>query len=339
MYQWRLRRKLEEAKQQALNHNTIANRQTFNNQSSQQNNEKPSQNLEEKAEKVKLENEEKKIQISEKNAQTIKPVDEKIKEKLSIQTQTSTLVDSSVQTSIESALIIPSAKSKIISEHYSTCAKETSSSTSTKEIPTKDYNTLDNHHHNKRNNKSSKSKQTILASSPVQAVRSEHSLPGNFKSTNSSTELTRISTLSNDYTPRHSFSPPTTSNKTISKSRKQEAFKAQSRKKSASPFERKSSTSTTTSTISSFSSSITNITVQTQIHATTETNRNVNDLDKTLENVDNNRSVSIKEKESNFNFDSMMDSYFKDEDKDMYESDEILQILFKKTYFYQMKLK
>jgi len=338
LYQWRLRRKLEETKQQVMTANTIANRQTYinNNQTLQQNSEKH-QNLEEKVEKVKFEDEIKTAQISDNTSPVIKSAE--TKDKMTAQTQTSTLVDSSVQTSIESALIIPSAKSKTMLEHNSAYAKEVSSSTSTNEIPTKDYNNYETSHHNKRNSKSSKSNRSVLASSPVQAMRDEHNLTGNFKSTNSSTELTRISTISNDYTPRHSFSPPITSNKTISKSKKQEAFKTKSRKKSASPFERKSSTSTTTSTISSFSSSITNITVQTQIHATTATNRNTNDLDKTFENADNNQSLSVKEKESQFDFESMMDSYFKDDDKEMYESDEILQILFKKTYFYQMKLK
>jgi hypothetical protein len=311
-----------------------------NNQNPKQNYEKPVENLEEKADTIKFDNEEKHSQISVNNTQTAKLKDENIKEKSSIQTQTSTLVDSSVQTSIETAIIIPNAKIKFMSENHTVCTKESSSSTSANEIPTKDYNSSETRHqHSKRNSKMSKSKRTVLASSPVHDSRNEHSLPANSKPTNSSTELARASNLKNDYTPRHSFSPPILSNKTVSKSIKQDAFKAQSRKKSASPFERKSSTSTTTSTISSFSSSITNITMQTQIHATTETNRNGSDLDKTLENLDNNQSLSIKEKESHFNLDSLMDTYFKDEDKDMYESDEILHILFKKTYYYQMKLK
>ena len=119
--------------------------------------------------------------------------------------------------------------------------------------------------------------------------------------------------------------------------------------------ERQSTQSSMTSTItSSICSSITNITARSspihiktstfQLYSSDSNNKNTQsiDFDQTITIKDNDNSKLVKRTNMSQKSDTDVDDYFSSfnqQEQELFESDDILRILFKKTYFYQMKLK
>lgn len=325
MYQWRLRRKLEEAKkanpEATLQLPIITSEIKILPSMAETNFEKVSH------ESVKLACENK-IEISN-----------------SIQTQTCNLKDSEAQTNIDSSLEVASSNicTKKAKKLVSNDAKKVSKLKH--EIPTKDEeNKVKDKKLVKKDKQNEIKTAKFTSSSPIKKNEKLRYFSDN---TNSSAELTKVSFI-NEKTPL------TSSNNFPRKSTSPVNFKP--------ALERQSTTSSITSTISSICSSITNITARTspihmkkssiQVVATGSKAQSI-DFDKTItiESVEDsklarkNDKINIYLQNGNQNSNNELnlnDSNYDSNDEyenHIYESDEILQILFKKTYFYQLKLK
>ena len=315
MHQWRLRRKLEEAKKNALSSPPLQQVQpaptivapTIQN---------PLVQSEIVSSKVDIEP---------------KPTSNPPKQ--SIQTQTSRLVDSCVQTTLDLA------KKGLDSNSESESAQNFEN-----EIPTRDSShklTIENARQKEKINKSK-----MIASSPIKrsdsrATHSSRDSTASTKSTtstnliNSSVDLTRVSNMSEQFlTPVYS-NPPRPSNSPVNFA--QHAKFERNVSKRTTQIDKKSvatTSSTITSTISSISSSITNITLP-------ESNEKQNLIDKTLacSTSENFNGHNLATQNTYEKINEYLNANYKTYDDSDCESDEILQILFKKTYYYQMKLK
>ena len=259
--------------------------------------------------------------------------------KQSIQTQTSRLVDSCVQTTLDLAKKVLDSNSE--SESVQNFENE---------IPTRDSShklTIENVKQKEKINKSKMISSSPIKRSESRGTHSSRDSTGSTKSTtstnliNSSVDLTRVSNISEQFlTPVYS-NPPRPSNSPVNFAQHTKFERNVSKR--TTQIDKKSvatTSSTITSTISSISSSITNITLP-------ESNEKQNligsraDLDKTI-TCSTNENFSSNNLAAQNTYDKIneyLNANYKTYDDSDYESDEILQILFKKTYYYQMKLK
>lgn len=286
--------------------------------------------------------------------------------KTSIQTQTSSLVDSGVQTTLDS---IDTHKRR---SQKSSPPNDISSENDSEriEIPTRD------NFKQVRSRDKSNEKRKIFSSSPkrvsvmhqvssTESITTSESSKSGTKSggagVNSSVDLTRISATNEHFiatgpSPGYRVTHPRVSRSPVSFVR-QEKFAQNPSTKQISK-EKQSTASTLTSTIvsSSVCSTITNVTLPPNnansknfSPANVQSNEceKLSDFDKSLTTY-NNKGKSSKERsltiqsDSNKLYDFNLDDGTDDEmttDTSIFENDEILQILFKKTYFYQSKLK
>ena len=250
-------------------------------------------------------------------------------EKQSMQTQTSNLCDSSVQTSLE-----------IIN-----LRNEEKKSSLNHETPTRDVCIRDDiKKSNTTNKKLSQSNEKIkkpnyLSSSPVRTTNSRYSIESNqseslnplssnsLKSLNniSSADLTRVSSI-NENTPITQVCLPKQSSSPICFNQKTIIKKPPSTSNLILP-----------SVVSSTLTAASNDNVDTK---TNQLNVKSIDLDQTV--VIKSNKISGYETSNHNNNDNV---YIQSEDeydyiqKEMIESDEILRILLKKTYYYKLKLK
>jgi hypothetical protein len=284
--------------------------------------------------------------------------------KTSIQTQTSTLVDSGVQTTLDS---IDTHKRR---SQKSSLPNDISSENDSEriEIPTRD------NFKQARSREKSNEKRKIFSSSPkrvsvmhqvssTESITSESSKSGTKSGgvgVNSSVDLTRISATNEHFiatgpSPGFRVTHPRVSRSPVSFVRQDKFAKNSSTKQMSK--EKQSTASTLTSTIvsSSVCSTITNVTLPPNnassknfSSANVQSNEceKLSDFDKSLTTY--NKTKSSKERsltiqsDSNKLYDFNLDDGTDDEmstDTSIFENDEILQILFKKTYFYQSKLK
>jgi hypothetical protein len=225
------------------------------------------------------------------------------------QTQARKLLDSCVQTSLDlTAQTHEPPNSNIISN-------EIFSENDESEVPTRDDNNT------KTRSKISQQKRKQYANN-------------NRRPSNSSNDLTKVSTMSGDG--EHFMTTTSTGGYRVTHPPKVSRSPVSFTKKHIPNLEKESTTSTIIT--SSTSSTLTNVTIPTKgklkfssSNAQRSEFDNQSEFDKTLHDDDlNQKSLVIQD---NLKFDDDIG------DSDIYESDEILQMLFKKTYYYQLKLR
>lgn len=258
--------------------------------------------------------------------------------KTSIQTQTSRMVDSEVQANFDS--LTSSSENFNKNKEYPSLQNQGSKY----EIPTKD----DNQKFLKKQSSKQKEKpkeNKIAKFNSSSPIKKTEKLRQSSENSNSSADLTKVSIITDKTPLQNSATLP---------------VKTNSIKKPV--LERQSTTSSITSTLSSICSSITNITARTSpIHiksssiqiVSNDTNpQHSSDFDKTItihsnenskvsrrRNSVENQNVNSTIQEKNFTDQNEYFDSFDDQENEFYETDDILRILFKKTYFYKLKLR
>jgi len=285
--------------------------------------------------------------------------------KTSMQTQTNNLVDSGVQTSLDS---IDLHKRRNTKEPFNDMSTENESERI--EVPTRD-----NFNHARLREKSNE-KRKIFSSSPKrtvtyqisssESITSESSKSGN-KSVgisvvngsgvvNSSTDLTRISTASDHFIatgplPGYRVTHPRVSRSPVTFNRQQKQVQSTSKKETSTEKQSMASTLTSTVVSSSLCSTITNVTLpQNSISKNSSLAfmqssecDNFNKITATTNKKENSKGQSLGDQGILEKFyDCDLNETIENEtntDTSIFENDEILQILFKKSFYYQSKLK
>ena len=362
LFQWRLKRKLEEAKNFSSNTTTLSSINHSKSEPSCMANNLISQHS-----------------IQTNHIEIAKPhtsnLTNETKLKKSMETQTA--VDSGVQTSVDltkkkstlnlEKMNFKSDEMKKIIDNFNADDEDKEELDLDYEEPTRDkINYLDvaviiedkkSVSKNQSSKKSTKNKESleskpfkpnILSSSPIKSK--SNNLSENefkFKKYNSesygqiskilkvseqSPDLTRVSSL-NEQTPNYTqINPPTRS---INSPINFTAFVKENTDKEKIPNQISKSTP-----LNSISSSITNVTLSQSItnHKTARNSIDVNDCNKV-----NNKTITISNKEDFSELRSFAYNRRDEDDEedpgDIFATDEILQILFRKSYYYQMKLK
>ena len=280
----------------------------------------------------------------------------KQRETKEIETQTRRTADTAIQTSLDS--IVFTSTSSSLTDKLNLHKNE---------IPTRDEE-------NKTSNQINKIKKTkttkLVASSPIKSSQNKHKQISNQNinltpniSNNNSIDLTKVSSI-NEMTyisNANQQPPPKRSNSPVNISSKKSEIKQQY----------KSSKNHPITTLSSIESTITNVTSHFPQNTLTSSTNSLNNIQNHIDEINNvkfNKTVTINDSfNTNKSLDrlnkniSQSDLYDEDltdyypnkydllicndalrefeQDKEYYESDEILQILFKKIYFYKSKLK
>ncbi|RNA07912.1 hypothetical protein BpHYR1_026284 [Brachionus plicatilis] len=303
LYQWRLRRKLEETKSTDEISKPILEPLTTTKDTSIHKIDRFSKHDTSK-------------EIAEENEK------EKSKKlQMSIQTQTLNMVDTEIQTEPE-----VKKKPEKIDNTKNVAKKEPKRDKSLEfEIPTKDCE------ENKKNEiLKISTKPKFTSSSPIKKSTKTFQSEISYSNKMSTEEPVKIPVTIDKIQMKKSNSVPNKSRTSISQP----------------SFERPSVTSSFTTTVSSICSSITNVTGrESPINLAASclnqvTNEKYSESGKIV--AKNQDSQMDKSQPSELNFVNLTNEYvtsFDDHEKELFESDDILRILLKKTYFYQLKLK
>ena len=275
--------------------------------------------------------------------------------KISMQTQTSAVVDSCVQTSLDTTTTQKRAKK---------ASKETPSefevkTTSKNEIPTRDTVTDKKQgtcQDKRRMFVSSPKKTLIHYASSSESLTSESSKNGanTVLHTNVDQSVARVLSVNEHFiatapAPGYRVTHPRTSRSPVNFAKQRKTIKESVAKKQV-PVEKQSLASTLTSTVtSSIYSTITNVTIPTTNHSknsstvaqSSELEKQA-DFEKTISTYNNTNDRTLAKKEESNKIQNYLERLNDDEandDYEIFETDEILQILFRKTYYYQLKLK
>lgn len=261
------------------------------------------------------------IQINEENEV------EKCKKLLSTHTQTMNLVDSQIQTEPD----MNKLENKVNKNYMEKNELKKSNNSTDFEIPTKDCEVIKN---SEKNSITDTVKHQFTCSSPIKLNKNINQPEFLFSNKKYASESKKSPVATNRIGLKKSSSLPV---KNQSKSTVCQAS-----------IERPSLTSSFASTVSSVGSSITNVTGResTINFATSSLNQIDNQkLSEDNQTIGKNEDALCKidrsqTNESNYiNLTNEYISSFDESDKELFESDDILRILLKKTYFYQLKLK
>lgn len=303
LYQWRLRRKLEETKKNSDIPEPILQPLSIINEHKFKKNEAISTS-------------DNSLQINDENEK-----DKDKKSLMSIQTQTSNMVDTEIQT--EPQIKIFEEKKTLRSLNRQSLEKiELKRDKSVEyEIPTKDCGENNKEKYNDKNI----IKKKFTSSSPIKPAK--NSSQSNFCKKNSTIEPIKISLAEEKNEVKESILIPDKSKNCISKSNS----------------ERRSVASSFTSTLSSICSSITNVTgrespinlASSSTNQMAEDTKTIAKCENSLKKIDQSQMNETRE----LNLTNEYTASFDENDKELFESDDILRILLKKSYFYQLKLK